>query len=249
MSDQPLHGRVALVTGAARRLGRHVALELARAGADLLLHYHSGAGPAAEVAALAAVLGRRAFALSADLREPTEVTDLFVRARRLFPRLDLLVNNAADFERLPLAELTVERWDSMHALNLRAPYLCSREAVPWMRESGGGVIINIADVAGLIPWSHHLHYAVAKAGLVAMTRCLALELAPAIRVHAVAPGTVIPAEGQTAEELAAVRRRTPLGSTAGPEEVAAAVRFLAVTPGITGQVIAVDGGRSLSFGE
>lgn len=242
-----LEGKTALVTGAARRVGRAIALELARAGADVLVHYHASRDEAEGTVAAIEALGRRAAALPADLTRPAEVDGLVEAARRAVSRLDILVNSAAAYERHPLAGITPERWDAMLALNLRAPFLLSRAAAPLMRENGGGVIINIADVAGRRPWPNHLHYAVSKAGLLAMTRCLALELAPEIRVNAVAPGTVLPASGQSPEDLAAILDRTPLGRFATPEEIGKAVAFLAGGPGsITGEILTVDGGRSIN---
>ena len=246
MNPTPLLGKTALVTGAGHRLGRVLALALAEAGADLLLHFHTSRAGAEETARGVEALDRRASVLQADLVEPAAVEALLAAAHSAAPRLDLLVNSAAAYERAPLAELTVERWDAMLDLNLRAPFLLSRGAAPWLRGDGGGVIINIVDLAGFMPWAHHLHYAVSKAGLIAMTRCLALELAPDIRVNAVAPGTVIPAPGQSADDLAAIRARTPLGRLASPEDVAQSVLFLAAGPAsVTGQVLTVDGGRSI----
>lgn len=246
MNPTPLLGKTALVTGAGRRLGRVIALALAEAGADLLLHFHTSRAAAEETACGVEASGRRASALQADLADPAAVEALLAAARSASPRLDVLINSAAAYERAPLAELTVERWDAMLDLNLRAPFLLSRGAAPWLREDGGGVIINIVDLAGFMPWAHYLHYAVSKAGLIAMTRCLALELAPDIRVNAVAPGTVIPAPAQSAADLAAIQARTPLGQLASAEDVAQSVLFLAAgPPSVTGQVLAVDGGRSI----
>jgi NAD(P)-dependent dehydrogenase (short-subunit alcohol dehydrogenase family) len=244
MSNESLAGRVALVTGAGRRVGRAIALELARAGADVVIHCFRSESAARETAAGVEKLGRSAWIVQADLSSPEGVDALFDKVVAIVPRLDLLVNSASGFERLPLQEITPERWDAMLALNLRAPYLASRRAAPLMQAAGGGVIINIADVAGVRPWPNHLHYVVSKAGLISMTQCLALELAPAIRVNAVAPGTVLPAPNQgNVEEI---RKRTPLGRLATPEDVGRAVVFLAGGPdSITGQVIIVDGGRLL----
>ena len=161
MNPTPLLGKTALVTGAGHRLGRVLALALAEAGAE-------------ETARGVEALDRRASVLQADLAEPAAVEALLAAAHSAAPRLDLLVNSAAAYERAPLAELTVERWDAMLDLNLRAPFLLSRGAAPWLRRDGGGVIINIVDLAGFMPWAHYLHYAVSMAGLIAMTRCLAL---------------------------------------------------------------------------
>lgn len=237
---------VALVTGAGRRVGKAIALELAKAGADLVIHYNKSREEAAETKTAVLGLGRKAWTVGADLTDPEAIDRLFDEIRKDVQRLDILVNSAAAFERLPLAELTPDRWDALLSLNLRAPYLLARGAAPIMRENSGGVIINIADVAGLHPWANHLHYTVSKAGLVAMTRALALELAPEIRVNAVAPGTVLPAQFQTAEAVETIRERTPLKRLGSPEDVGRAVVFLALGPGsITGQVLSVDGGRSL----
>lgn len=246
MNDTPLLGKTALVTGAGRRLGQVLALALARAGADLLLHYQGSHAGVEETAAGVRAAGRRATPLQADLTDAAAVERLVTAARSAAPALHLLVNSAAAYERAPLAELTVERWDAMLDLNLRAPYLLCRGLAPALRADGGGVIINIVDLAGFMPWANYLHYAVSKAGLVALTRCLALELAPDIRVNAVAPGTVMPSPLQSPADLAALEARTPLGRMAAPEDVAASVLFLAAGPAsITGQVLAVDGGRSI----
>jgi pteridine reductase len=247
VSVSTLEGKTALVTGAARRVGRAIALALARAGAEVLVHYHTSRDEADKTVAAIETLGRRATALPADLTRPAEIDGLVEAVRRTAVRLDVLVNSAAAYERSPLAGITPERWDAMLDLNLRAPFLLSRAAAPLLRENGGGVIVNIADVAGRRAWPHHLHYAVSKAGLIAMTRCLALELAPEIRVNAVAPGTVLPATGQSPGDLAAILDRTPLGRFATPEEIGEAVAFLAGGPGsITGEILTVDGGRSIN---
>jgi pteridine reductase len=244
VSSDTLLGRVALVTGAGRRVGRAIALEVARAGADVVIHYFRSDVFARETAAAVTQLGRRSWLVPADLSTSQGVDGLFDKVLEISPRIDLLVNSAADFERLPLGDITPDKWDAMLALNLRAPYLASRRAAPLMQAAGGGVIINIVDVAGLRPWPNHLHYVVSKAGLISMTQCLALELAPLIRVNAVAPGTVLPAPNQGNVEE--VRKRTPLRRLATPEDVGRTVVFLAGGPdSITGQVITVDGGRWL----
>jgi len=238
--------RAALVTGAGVRVGRTIALALAGAGLDVVVHYHSSADAAAETVSLVQGLGRRAVAVRADLSDPAEIDRLAAEAGAVFGGPRVLVNSAAVFDRAPLAELTAERWDRVLALNLRAPALLSRAMAPRMRNAGGGVIINIADVAGLRPWAHHLHYSVSKAGIVSMTQCLALELAPAIRVHAVAPGTVEPASWQSDRDLDTIRKRSPLGRLGTAEDVGRAVVFLASGPdSMTGQILTVDGGRSL----
>jgi NAD(P)-dependent dehydrogenase (short-subunit alcohol dehydrogenase family) len=242
-----LAGRTALVTGAGRRLGRVIALELGRAGADVVIHYRSSVAGALEAVRLLESRGVRAWAIRADLADPAGI-DALAEAVSLRPgRLDILVNSAADYARAPLEAIDPGQWDDMLALNLRAPVLLVRRLLPLLARSPAAAVVNIVDLAAFKPWSHHLHYAVSKAGLLAATRCLAVELAPGIRVNAVAPGTVIPAAGQGEADLEAIRARTPLRRLATPEDVAAAVLFLAGGPrSLTGQVIPVDGGLSLA---
>ena len=225
-----------------------IALALARAGADLLVHYHRSDEGANDTVERATALGRKAKAFPADLSDPASIEALARSISTDNGKLDILVHSAADYERLPLAEITPEKWDSMLDLNLRAPVLLTRALLPLLSRSPVASVVNIVDVAAIKPWANHLHYAVSKAGLAAATRALALELAPAgIRVNAVAPGTSLPAAWQTEESLSAIRARTPIRRLATAEEVAGAVVFLASGPGsLTGQVIAVDGGLSLT---
>jgi NAD(P)-dependent dehydrogenase (short-subunit alcohol dehydrogenase family) len=240
---------VALVTGAGRRVGRTIALALARAGAAVAVHYGRSAAGAAETVRQAEAEGVPACALAADLASPSAVRDVVAAAADRLGRLDVLVNSAAIFQRADLGEIDVEAWDRMHAINLRAPFLACQAAVPLMRRTGGGHIVNVADVGGLIPWAHYSHYVVAKAGLVMLTRALALELAPAIRVNAVAPGTVLWSEKATPEEKERVVSRIPLARIGTPDDVARTVLFFVCGPGfVTGQVVAIDGGRSINTG-
>lgn len=242
----PLAGKTALVTGAGRRVGQAIALELARAGADLIAHYGTSAGGADETVAQARAAGVRARAVQADLARPDEIRRMFDLVRAAEGRLDLLVNSAAIFERVSLADITLEAWDRMQAVNLRAPFLCCQGAVPLMQ---GGQIINIVDVGGLVAWPHFAHYVSAKAGLAMLTRSLALELAPRVRVNGVAPGTVLWSEAASDEEKKRVTARIPLGRIGTPEDIARTVLFLASGPEfITGQILAVDGGRSVNTG-
>ena len=244
----PLTGKVALVTGAGRRVGQEIALELARAGADLVVHYGGSADGARHTVEQALESGVRAVALPADLADPASIDRLFVEVRKTFSRIDLLVNSAAIFERVALADLTVEAWDRMHAINLRAPFLCTKHAVAMMPE--GGQVINIVDIGGgAIAWPKYAHYVSAKAGLAMLTQSLALELAPKIRVNAVLPGTVLWADSSDEEERRKVTSRIPLGRIGTPGDIARTVAFLACGPDfITGQSIAVDGGRSVNTG-
>ncbi len=241
--DPSLHGRVALVTGAARRLGRAVALGLAREGADVVLHYRGSAAAALSTAAEIEALGRRAAPISADLRQVAEIRRLVEEAASRFGRLDILVNNAALFSPARLETATEEQWDTALDTNLKAQFFCAQAAAPLLKESRGA-IINFASVGGLLPWTNYVPYSVSKAGVIMLTRCLARSLAPEVRVNAVAPGT-ISMPGDPPEWEADFIRRVPLARTGTPEEIVRAVLFLLRSTFITGQVLVLDGGRSL----
>jgi NAD(P)-dependent dehydrogenase (short-subunit alcohol dehydrogenase family) len=240
-----LRGRVALVTGAARRLGRAIARGLADAGADLAIHHHDAPEQAEEAAAEFRRLGVRAQVFQADLTDPQQIARLFAALDEAFGRLDVLVNSAALFERKPVLEITVEGWDRVMDLNLRAPFLCSQHAARLMKRKGGGRIINIADVAAFQPWPAHAHHSISKAGLIMMTRVLARALAPGILVNCVAPGHVLPPDDTTPEQRRKLAEMTPLRKLGTPDDVVQAVLFLVDSGYITGETIVVDGGRRL----
>ena len=241
--EESLAGRVALITGAGRRLGRAIALRLAREGADVVLHYRGADAAAREAAAEIEVLGRRALPLSADLRHPAEIRGLFERAARHFGRLDILVNNAAVFFPASIETVTEEHWDTALDTNLKAQFFCAQAAAPLLK-ARRGVIVNFASVGGLLPWPNYIPYSVSKAGVIMLTRCLARALAPEVRVNAIAPGT-ISLPGDPPEWEADYIRHAPLGRTGTPEDIVAGVLFLVHATFMTGQVLAVDGGRSL----
>ena len=241
-SGSPLEGKVALVTGGGIRLGRAIALALAEAGASVAVHAASSAKEAREVARLA---GGDARAFTADLREPEQIARLFDEVDDAFGRLDLLVNNAGVFEKLPAADLTLERWRRMFSINVEAALLCSQAARLRMLPNGGGAIVNLADIAAARPWRGYAHYSASKAALVALTKSLAIEWAPEIRVNAVAPGAVLPPESSTQRELEKLAAGVPLGRLGDAGDVARAVLYLATEPYVTGVVLPVDGGRSL----
>jgi pteridine reductase len=237
-----LVGQLVLVTGGAVRVGRAICEELAHAGAQLAIHYHQSAAAAES---LAATLGQGAFALPCDLRDAAATTALFaaVQARSPSGRIDALVNSAASFSRTPFASLTEQQWQSELALNLTAPQRCSRLAV----EAGAHAIVNLVDIAAWQPWPEFSAYCVSKAGLLQLTRVLARELAPRVRVNAVAPGTVLlpdsaDPQGSDASRLLA---RIPLGRIGDPSDVARAVRFLLTEPYLTGVCLPVDGGQGV----
>jgi pteridine reductase len=239
-----IQGKVALVTGAARRVGRAIALELARRGAAIALHHHRSIAEAGETAAAIRALGADVATFAADLAVPEEIGIVSQAVLRRFGALDILVHSAAIYFRSPLGEVTGENWDRLYALNLRAPHLLTQALAPSLRARGGRVVM-IADVAGMEPWAAHVPYGATKAGIIYLTRGLAKELAPEVLVNAVAPGTVLPAAGASAEETAAEAARTVLGRLGTPEDVARAVAFLCEADYTTGQVLAVDGGKLL----
>ncbi|MCU0728167.1 MAG: SDR family oxidoreductase [Planctomycetes bacterium] len=238
-----LTGRKALVTGAALRVGREIALELARAGATIYLHYRSSEEPARRTAEEIRALGAGAVLVRGDLADPREVERVAEECRDA----DVLVNSASVFPRTPLRDATVEGFDGIMAVNVRAPFFLARTMGLAMRARGSGVIVNIADWSGYRPHANYLPYCMSKAALLAMNSGLARILAPEVRVNAVAPGPVmLPADMD--EDL---RRRviasTPLGREGSPTDVARAVRFLVDgSDYITGAVLAVDGGRLIA---
>jgi pteridine reductase len=231
---RPRGAPVALVTGAGVRVGSAIARDLARHGWRVAGHYrtHPPRGLAA--------------ALQADLAVPDGPARLAAAFRERFDRLDLLVNAAAAFDAAPLEETDAALFDAQMDLNARAPLLLAKALLPLLRRSGGSVV-NVADVGGgLVPWRRYAAYAASKAALVRLTECLALELAPAVRVNAVAPGTVLFPESYPPSRRRALVERIPLGREGTPADVAAAVRYLAGAPFVTGAVLPVDGGRHLS---
>jgi len=245
--DGDLQGKTVLVTGAARRIGAAVARRLHAAGANVVLHYRGAEG---EAAALETELnGARAASASkvkADLLAPIAPRMLVSATLERFGRLDLLVNNASTFYPTAVGAIEAGHWEELIGSNLRAPLFLAQEAAPELVRRGGA-IVNITDIHAERPLKGYLVYSVAKAGLSALTRALALELAPAVRVNAVAPGAIAwPDDGQFGPpERERIVATTPLSRLGSPEEIARSVHFLATAPFITGQILAVDGGRSV----
>jgi len=245
--DQDLQGKVALVTGAARRIGAAIARRLHAAGANVVLHYRGGEADAVALEAeLNAARAKSATRVKADLLAPIAPRALVIATLERFGALDLLVNNASTFYPTALGSIEGGHWEDLVGSNLRAPLFIAQEAAPQLRK-GRGAIVNVADIHAERPLKGYLLYSVAKSGLVALTRALALELAPEVRVNAVAPGAIAwPEDGQfEPQERERIVASTPLGRLGSPEEIARAVHFLASAPFITGQVLAVDGGRSV----
>lgn len=240
-----LNGRVALVTGAGRRVGKAIAVALGGAGADVAVHYNSSRGGADETVRELEAAGTRAIAVKADLAEPEEINALFSEVERSLGGPDVLVNSAAVFDKSSFENLDLAKWEQVMKINLTAPFLCCRAAVPHMRKKGRGDIVNICDIGGMAAWRGFSHYNVSKAGLIMLTKSLAVELAPEIRVNGVAPGTVLFPDDYDEKERARIESRIPMGHAGSPEDVAGAVLFFVSGSGyVTGQVLAVDGGRS-----
>lgn len=240
-----LQGKVALVTGGAIRVGKAISLELAAAGADIVVNYNSSAGPAEETVTEIRALGRRAIAQQADVSQGDQVQRLIDRAVSELGRLDVLVNSASVWRRTPWAELDEAEWDRQIAVDLKGPFLCARAAAPHLAAHGDGAIVNIVDLSAFTPFPNFLPHSVAKAGLLNMTYSLAMELAPAVRVNAIAPGPVLPPPEYTEQQLAASAKRTLLKRWGTPEDVARAVRYLVEAEYVTGAVLPVDGGERL----
>jgi len=242
MAGKPLEGQVALITGAAKRIGRSIALRLAAEGADIIVHYHTSQPEAASLVDEIKSAGRRAIAIEADVSKRAEVEKMFAAAQREFPRLDILVNNAGIFFPARFEDLTDEQWDRILNANLKSQFLCAQAAAPIMKRQGRGRIINLSSLGGLLAWPAYTHYCVSKAGVIMLTRCLAAALAPEITVNSVAPGTIqFPGEPPDENYIS----RAPLHRTGTGDDIAGAVLYLATADFVTGQILAVDGGRAI----
>ncbi len=246
-SELPLTGRCILVTGGARRLGAAIGRRLHEAGANLVVHHHRSR---AEADALVAELDERrrgsALAVAGDLHDVAGLPALVEATLARFGRLDVLVNNASTFYPTPVGTITPAQFDDLVGTNLRAPLFLSQAAAPALR-AAGGLILNMVDIHGRRPLRAHPVYSAAKAGLVMLTKSLARELGPEVRVNAIAPGPVLWPDRDLNEALKAeILAKTALKRTGSPEDIARAAYFFAVdAPYVTGQVIAVDGGRSV----
>jgi pteridine reductase len=242
-----LKGKVAVVTGGAVRLGRAISLALADAGATVVVHYSRSAAPADETVAEIVSRGGRAAAVAADFADPVAAaTGLMQAAVDQFGRVDVLVNSAAIFEKGSLAATTEAEWDRHFAVNLKAPTFLCREFAARHTPGNAGSIVNIADWRGLRPHPGHLAYTLTKAALVALTEILAQELAPDIRVNAVAPGAILPPPGAGQEYMQRLAEKVPMRRTGSVNDVTSAVLYLLQADFVTGEVLAVTGGEHLS---
>jgi pteridine reductase len=234
-----VRGRVALVTGGARRIGAAIVRALAARGYQVALHYNSGA---AEAQALALQLGGRATTFQADLSIASAATALVHEVTRELGPPHVVVNSASNFLQVAVDDVTEAQWDEVMAVNLRAPFFISQAAA---RVMGSGCIVNIADLAAFETWPEYVPHGIAKAGLVQMTRTLARQFAPRIRVNAIAPGLVLAPEDMSDAEAAGYARSTPLARNGTPDDVVRAVEYLIDATFVTGDVLFVDGGRRI----
>ena len=247
MDKLPLDNQVALVTGSGRRIGRVIALELAKAGASVIVNYNASKEEAEATVRDIKRMGRSSLAVKADVASSRQVEKMFQAVRRRFGRLDILVNNAAIFFHAEWDKLTEGDWDRILGTNLKGTFFCAQEAARMMMERKRGRIINISSLGGLLAWPGYMHYSCSKAAVIMLTKCLAKALAPYILVNSIAPGAILfPGEKPTPGQKAGILT-TPLATYGRPEDIAEMVLHLATGAGyVTGQVFSVDGGKSIA---
>jgi NAD(P)-dependent dehydrogenase (short-subunit alcohol dehydrogenase family) len=241
--DKSLKGKTVLVTGAAKRIGRAVALALAERGADVAITYLASQAEAEETVHALAGQDVEALAIRCDLRNPEDIRQTVAAVVNDFGRIDLLVNNAGIFESEALEDISVEQWDAMFATNTRAPFLMAKAAHPHLRAAKGR-ILNIGSLGGVHPWATHAHYCTSKAALHMLSKTMAKAWAPEISVNCVAPGMIV--QGEVSDAYEHFAKKTPMQRNGTADDVAAAAIFFATAPHfITGQILAVDGGLGL----
>lgn len=241
-----ISGKIALVTGGAKRVGKAIVQALAARGCHLIVHYHRSQPQAQETVRALRAAGHRALALQADITKEDQVEAMIEAATAHFGRIDILVNNAALFYRTPVETLTVEDWERVMDVNLTGTFLCAHKIGLRMREWGWGHIINIADVAGERPWADYIPYSVSKACVLTFTQGLAMELAPQVMVNAVIPGPVLFQEDTPDNVRQREIDKTLVKRAGSPQDVAQVVVFVAESDYSTGASFHVDGGRSLA---
>jgi NAD(P)-dependent dehydrogenase (short-subunit alcohol dehydrogenase family) len=240
-----LSGKVVLVTGAAKRLGRAIARAAATHGAHVAITYRNSASEARMLVAELAQHGIEALALRCDITDELNVREMVKEVAATLGGIDVLVNNAANYETAEFEKITVQQWDAIFATNTRGPFLVSREALPFLRKRRGR-IVNMGSLGGLRPWPTHAHYCSSKAAVHMLTKVMAKALAPEIAVNAVAPGMIDLGEKSAAAFMKRMSKQTPMQRNGTAADIAAAVMFFATGPSfITGQILAVDGGLSL----
>ena len=240
-----LEGKVALVTGGAHRLGKAMSLALAQQGAHVAINYRSSGKTALATAAEIAALGSRVFPIQADVSQYPQVQQMMAAIRQELGGIDILVNSASPFDKTPLPIEDVSTWERVIATGINGAFYCANEVAPDMRRRGEGAIVNIVDLSAWQPWRGFAAHSVAKAGLLALTHQLALELAPEIRVNAIAPGKILPPPGYTDEQISRAARQNPLGRWGDAGDVTRALLYLLSADFVTGEVLMVDGGERL----
>jgi len=242
-----IDGKIALVTGSAHRVGREIALNLAKYGANVAVHYHTKADAAHQTADDIRSLGREAILLQGDISSKSNWLKMREEILSKWKKIDILINNAAIFYRTPFMDISEKDWDLFQNVNLKGTFWGCQVMGEIMYQNKSGKIINIADVAAENVWPNYIPYCVSKAGVIALTKGLAKALAPYVTVNAVAPGTVLLAEKYDEEEETRLIERTPLKRIGSPQDIANTVLFLLKdTDFITGEIIKIDGGRSLT---
>jgi NAD(P)-dependent dehydrogenase (short-subunit alcohol dehydrogenase family) len=242
-----LAGASALITGGAKRVGKGIALALAKHNAQVAISYQTSSKEAEKTVNELQALGAKALAVAADVSKAQAVDHLIKTVQKTFGSIDILVNNAAIFEETPFDRLTEKEWDRHLEINLKGTFLCARAVSEVMRKQGRGKIINIADWSGIRPYKDYLPYCVSKAGVIALTKALALELAPMIQVNCICPGPILLPETYGEKERKAIIQETPLARLGSPEDIAAAVLFfIQGSDFVTGAILPVDGGRLIA---
>ena len=236
-------GKTALITGGAHRVGKAITLALAGAGANVVVNYYRSASAAEETAAEARALGVGALSIQADVADLDQVEEMVAAARDRFGAVDILVNNASLWRKTPFPMEDLSDWQRVTRILIDGSLYCANAVAPTMLERGEGAMVNIVDLSAWQPWPNFTAHSVGKTGLLALTRQLALELAPAVQVNAVAPGPVLPPPDYSEGQIARAARRTLKGHWGSPQDVADAVLFLVRADYITGEVIVVDGGE------
>jgi NAD(P)-dependent dehydrogenase (short-subunit alcohol dehydrogenase family) len=237
------NGKTAIVTGGAHRVGKAITLGLAQAGANVVINYHASSDAAEATAEEVRALGVEALPFQADVADRQQVQTMVAATRERFDSIDILVNSASRFEKTPFPTDDVSGWHRVTEILINGSFYCANAVAPLMLERGEGTIINIVDQGAFQPWADFTAHVVGKTGLLALTRQLALELAPAVRVNAVAPGPVLPPPGYSQEKLDRIAQGTLLKRWGSAEDVAQAVLFLIEADYVTGDVIIVDGGE------
>jgi NAD(P)-dependent dehydrogenase (short-subunit alcohol dehydrogenase family) len=248
--QESLKNKVVFVTGSARRIGRAIVLGFAHAGANVVIHHHSSssAEAAKSAASEAKDCGVDALIVQGDQSKPDDVATIFDKIDAHYGKLDVMINSAANFMKTPLLEISFEEWQEVLGVNLTGPFLCTQHAARLMIKGGtGGAIINISDVGGLRAWKTRPHHSVAKAGVIMLTKASAKALGEEnIRVNAIVPGPILPAADDDAANFEAMGKKLPLKRTGDPIDIASACIFLATNSYITGTILSVDGGESIT---